>query len=108
MALDLDHVLGVLLTAVREIEATRVDVIVGDQDLGVHEIVDSTYRVRRRALRAELRRSDDAVERRDLPRRRRLRAPLSLHLVHLSRIVHTRNVDPSVLDDLSDRAQYWT
>src|SRR2546425_7856999 len=34
-ALDLHHVLRVALSAVREIEAARVDVVVRDQDLGV-------------------------------------------------------------------------
>src|ERR671934_842165 len=67
LAFDLDHVLGVALTAVREVEAADVDVVVGDEDLRVHEVVHSPDRVGRRALGAEPRRGRDAVERRDLP-----------------------------------------
>src|ERR1700694_3291944 len=88
-ALEENHVLGVLLTAVREVEASRVDVIVCDEDFGVHEVVHRALGVRRRALGAEPHRLGDALKSGDLPGCCRLRGPLDLHLVHLRRIVHT-------------------
>src|SRR5467141_1285018 len=61
-AFDLDHVLRVALSAVREIEAAYVNVVVRDQDLGVHEIVDSALGVRGGPLGSEPRRADDGVK----------------------------------------------
>src|SRR6184192_543907 len=82
-AFDLDHVLRVALAAVREIEAARVNVVVRDQDLRVHEIVDSALGVRGGPLGSEPRRANDGVEDGDLPGRAPLRRPLVLDLVHL-------------------------
>src|SRR5438309_4673842 len=103
--LDLDHVLGVALAAVREIEATDVDVPVRDQDLGVHEIVHGVLRIRNGSLAPESGGADRRVEGRDLPCGARLRSPLALDLVHLRRIVHTADVDLGRLDSLRQRAQ---
>src|SRR5256886_9413917 len=107
-ALDLDHVLGVALAAVREVEAADVDVLVGDQDLGVHEIVHGVLRVGDGPLAPESRGTDHCVEGRDLPCGARLRSPLALDFVHLRRIVHTADVDLRSLDRLRERAQNRT
>src|SRR5438105_2998035 len=104
-ALDLEHVLGVVLSAVREIEAAHVHVVVRDQDLGVHEIVHSPLSVRRRALRPERRGGHYGVEGVDLPRGGGLSAPLALHLIHLGRVVDTGDIDVASLADLGQRAE---
>src|ERR1700737_4810012 len=68
-ALDLHHVLGVLLAAVREVEAARVDVIVRDQDLRVHEVMHRAYAVGSGPLGPEPDGSHHGLEGLDLPRR---------------------------------------
>src|SRR6185437_2741943 len=108
VAFDLEDVLGVLLTAVREVEAAGVHVVVGDQDLGVHEVMHGPGGVRGRALGAEAGGADDRLEGRDLPRNRRLVRPLVLDLVHLGRIVHTAKIEPGLRRHLGQRAQHRT
>ena len=73
---DLQHVLGVLLARVREVEAAEEDDVVGDGDLRVHVVVHGARAPRRRALAGEAARPDHAEEERELPRGDAGRAPL--------------------------------
>src|SRR5579859_4969422 len=105
LMLDLDDVLGVLLAAVRQVEAAGKNVVVGDQHFRVHEVVDGPLCPRSRALGPELHRRDDVLERLDLPGSHRALAPLTHHLVHLSRVVHPRDVE-TFLHDLGQGAEH--
>ena len=66
---DLEHVLGVQLARVREVEAADEDDVVGDRDLRVHVVVDGARRVRRRVLAGEGRARERRPQERLLPRR---------------------------------------
>src|SRR5258705_12751867 len=50
---DLEHVLGVLLAGVREVEAADEDDVVGDGDFRVHVVVHSAWGVRGGVLAGE-------------------------------------------------------
>ena len=50
---ELEHVLGVHLARAREVERADEDGVVGDRDLGVHEVVDGGRAPRRRGLARE-------------------------------------------------------
>ena len=64
---ELEHVLGVPLTGVGEVEAADEDRVVTDRQLRVHVVVDARRRVRRRALAGERRGSQHRLQRRRLP-----------------------------------------
>ena len=64
-----------------------------------------SLRVWRRTLGSEARTRGDAVECRDLPGRTGLTGPLTLHLVHLRRIVHTADVHISLRDSFRQGAE---
>src|SRR6478736_7473951 len=69
---ELEHVLGVQLTGMREVEAADEDRVVGNRHLRVHVVVHGARRVRRRDLAGEGR----AGERRPQQRRLPLRIPV--------------------------------
>src|SRR6266542_3209872 len=81
--LDLEHVLGVLLAGVGEIEAADEDVVVADRHLRVHVVVHGAGRVRGRPLAVEVAAVHQEQEGRLLPRRVPVAPPLLQHLPDL-------------------------
>jgi hypothetical protein len=68
--------------------------VVGDRDLGVHEVVDRLRRVRDRALAVED--LERAVQQRRLPLRARVVRPLVEDLVDLGRVADAGDVEPAL------------
>src|SRR6187200_1486086 len=65
----LEDVFGVPLAGVREVVASGEEVVVGDDDFGVHEVVYVSLAVRHRVLSREAALAEDAPDRRHLPLR---------------------------------------
>ena len=102
---DLEHVLGIHLARVREVEAADERDIVGDGDLRVHEVVHRVGSPLRRRLAGEAGGFEETAERRDLPARVPVQVPLVEDAVDLRVVDDTGDVDLSVGTDLGERPE---
>ena len=87
---DLEHVLGVPLARAREVERADEHGVVGDRDLGVHEVVDRGRPPRGRVLAREREQRERLGEQRDLPGRDAVGRPLAVDGVGLRLVDHAR------------------
>src|ERR1700730_18003446 len=103
--LDLQHVLGVLFSAVREVVAAGEDGVVGHQALGVHEVVHRSRLVWRGTLGPPTDPRTHGLPGLQLPGRLRERSPLALDLVHLGGVVAAGDVEPRAAHGLRQAGQ---
>ena len=102
---DLEHVLRVHLARVREVEAADERDVVGDRDLGVHEVVHGVRRPLGRRLAGEPGDLEEAAKRRHLPARVPVQVPLVEDAVDLRVVDDAADVDLSVGADLGQRPE---
>ncbi len=103
--LDLEHVLGVELAGVREVEAADERDVVGDSHLGVHEVVHRVGRPLGRGLPGERGALQEPPEHRHLPARVAVQAPLVEDAVDLRVVDDPGDVDSAVGCHLRQRAE---
>ena len=99
----MEDVLGVALAVTRAVEAAGEDLVVGDDRLRVHVVVDGALGVGRRALAGKARR--DRLPRPDLPVVGGDRAPCGHDLFHLRRVVGAGHIERRPPGELGERPQ---
>src|SRR3954453_22545180 len=103
--LKLEHVLGVQLAGVGEIEAAHEDGVVGHGHLRMHVVVHRARGVRRRDLAREGCAGERRTQKRRLPLRVAVLVPLLEHLCDLGGVDHAGEVDLPVRGDLRERSE---
>ena len=103
--MDLEHVLGVALARAREVERADERDVVGDDDLGVHEVVHDSGVQRVEGLPANGAAVSTVSQQRDLPGADAVRRPLVEHLVDLRLVDDAGDVAAALVHDLDERAE---